>query len=161
MRALRVHEIAFDVKDTSDHDVLEWKLKLPKNIQDEDAQRIGYVFVSLEDGTAELYKVNEWNRKLITDEYPERSEWTLEMGSSRGLNKEAASSLIDTYVAGTDLDDTRQKRFELALENGRKAPDRFNEAGLKNHSMSFKEAKAAVANFYSVNAEQIQIRITG
>ncbi|KPB58758.1 Uncharacterized protein AC512_1286 [Pseudomonas savastanoi pv. phaseolicola] len=68
---------------------------------------------------------------------------------------------MGTYVDGTDLDDTRLKRIEDALQEGRKAPDRFDEAGLKTHSMSFKEAKTALARFYSVNAEQIQIRITG
>ncbi|MEE4678364.1 hypothetical protein V2K56_01740 [Pseudomonas alliivorans] len=130
-------------------------------MQDEDAQRIGYVFVFLDDWTGEIYKVKEWNRKLIARNHQERSEWTLQLGSARGLSKEAAKSLMETYVEGTDLDDTRLKRIEQALLDGRSAPDRFDEAGLKTHSMSFKEAKAAVANFYSVNAEQVQIRITG
>ncbi|MCQ9391013.1 hypothetical protein NRB14_05330 [Pseudomonas viridiflava] len=161
MRATRVHIIAFDVNDTPDHQVLNWKLKLPATIQDEDAQRIGYVFVFLEDWTGEIYKVTEWNRKIITHQSQERSEWTLELGYSRGLSKEAASSIIDTYVDGTDLDDTRLKRIEYALQDGQKAPDRFDEAGFKTHSMSFKEAKAAVANFYSVGVEQVEIRITG
>ncbi|BCS46606.1 MULTISPECIES: hypothetical protein [Pseudomonas syringae group genomosp. 2] len=161
MRAIRVHTIAFAVDDMSDHCVMDWRLKLPEDIQDEDAQLIGYVFVFLEDWSGEIYKVKEWNRKLITHKHPERSEWTLELGSTRRLSKEAARSLMDTYVDGTDLDDTRLKRIEDALQDGQKAPDRFDEAGLKTHSMSFKEAKTALASFYSVDAEQIQIRITG
>lgn len=162
MQRKRIHVIKFEEgPEKSNGSVSNWSLKLPEKISDGDALLIEYVFEFDVEGDGELFKVKHWNRKIVEGKFMKKSEWTLELGVSRRLSAAGSKSIMDTYTPGTDLNDSFLQTLESCLTQGFRAPERIDDSGLLKHAMCFAEAKAAVANFYSVEDNQVQIRIVG
>ncbi|RML82367.1 hypothetical protein [Pseudomonas amygdali] len=164
MTGKRVHVIQYD-KDNKHPDgyvsEVEWLIQLPEKIQDDDALRILYIFEYKENGDAELYSVVGWDRRLLTRAMGNKIEWILRMGSTVGLAKDIAKSLMDTYRPGTDLTDTQVQNLDASLSRGWKPPESFDLDGVLRKAMSLEDAKLAVSKFYHVKPEQVQVNITG
>lgn len=164
MFGTRVHVIQYDTANKHPDGFVsevEWLIKLPEKIQDDDALRIHYIVEYKENGDAELYSVTGWDRRILKRAMGSKIEWILRMGSTVGLAKDIAKSLMDTYRPGTDLTDTQVQNLEGSLSRGRKPPESFDLDGVLRKAMSLEDAKLAVSKFYHVEPEQVQINITG
>lgn len=162
MLQIRIHVITTqEVEEKKKEPVRDWRLNLPEAIGASDALKIAYVLQYDDKGDAELFRV----RKCVCNKAGQRSgrldRFSLELEASRAMREEAVKELFKNYKPGTDLDELFVNQLENWLAAGYKVSEDFELPRFGLKAMNFDDAREAIANYYSVDETQIQIRIVG
>ncbi|MFY1030862.1 hypothetical protein [Pseudomonas asiatica] len=161
MLPIRVHVITQqDLLEHKKEPVRDWRLGL-KNTGLTDAQRIAYVLQYDEEGGADLFRVGNCICEKARQFSGMADSFRLELNACRGLRKESVDTLFMNFATGQDLSEAFVRQLEnyLAVSHQPASEDEAHRPGLK--TMTFAEARAALANYYAVDETQVHIQIVG
>lgn len=162
MLPIRIHVVTIqDLLGKKKEPVREWRLSLPETIVASDASRIAYVLQYEDEGSARLFRVKNIVFIRARQFSGGRDRFSLELEESRWLTKETVEQLFLGYEPGKDLDESFVKQLENWLHSGPKVDFNFHTRTPLLRALTFDEAKIAISNYYSVDKEQVKIKIVG